>query len=169
MGLTREQKIAVVVAITACAFAYIHITKRYSLLCPVTYTRYFSSSSTTGAAASGSAEAGTRKFTLDELKQYDGTDPTQIFVAVKGKVYRVSPQFYGKGASYNCFAGTEASRNLAKGIIGKDEANADWRNLNEEHMASLESWVAKFEEKYSIVGTIVEDEEYIKKGKEFAP
>ena len=84
-------------------------------------------------------------------------------------MYRVSPQYYGKGQSYNCFAGTDCSRNLGKGIIGKDEANADWRTLNEDHMNTLNSWERRFQEKYVIVGTIVEDDEFMKRGQEFSP
>lgn len=75
------------------------------------------------------------EFTLSELKQYDGTDPTKpILIAIKGiikffiilyiyiwkgKVYDVSSKesFYGPNGPYHTFAGKDASRALAKGVV----------------------------------------------------
>jgi predicted heme/steroid binding protein len=59
-----------------------------------------------------------RDYNAEELKQYDGTDPTKpILLGVKGKIYDVSAkeEFYGPGGAYSAFAGRDASRALAKG------------------------------------------------------
>ena len=38
-------------------------------------------------------EGGERKFTLEELKQYDGKEGSPAYVAYKGKVYDVTDDF----------------------------------------------------------------------------
>eukprot|EP01118_Nematostelium_gracile_P016235 TRINITY_DN6680_c0_g1_i1.p1 TRINITY_DN6680_c0_g1~~TRINITY_DN6680_c0_g1_i1.p1 ORF type:complete len:124 (+),score=32.95 TRINITY_DN6680_c0_g1_i1:45-416(+) len=66
-----------------------------------------------------------RDFKVEELKAYDGSDPTSaILMGVKGKVYDVTggAGFYGPGGAYHAFAGKDASRALAKGIVDPIEA-----------------------------------------------
>lgn len=166
-----NKQVAIAAVVVALSIGYIAATKKWHLFCPVTYTRMFSSSSSSPPQSSTSPVAAPlRKFTTSELKQHTGEeDLTQIYVSVKGNVYRVSAQYYGPGESYHCFAGTDASRNLAKGIIGKDEADADWRNLSPEHMETLNGWEKRFMAKYAVVGTLVEDEEFKKRGAAFSP
>ena len=41
-----------------------------------------------------------RKFTLEELKQYDGRDGRPAYVAFKGKVYDVSDSFLWAGGDH---------------------------------------------------------------------
>lgn len=55
-----------------------------------------------------------------DLSQYDGSDPSKpIYVAIKGKVFDVTPkrEMYGPGAGYNIFAGKDASKGLGKLIF----------------------------------------------------
>lgn len=60
------------------------------------------------------------EFTLQDLRQYNGTDPNKpILLAVKGIVYDVSSKadMYGPGKAYNCFVGKDATRMLAKSSL----------------------------------------------------
>ena len=107
-----------------------------------------------------------RGFTAAELQLCKGEKGQPLYVGVKGVIYSVSPQFYGPGAAYDCFAGVEASRNLARGTISDNEANASWRCLNETEMETLDGWAERFAEKYEVVGWFVPDEEYEARGKQ---
>jgi hypothetical protein len=84
-------------------------------------------------------------------------------------VYQVAPNFYGPGSPYKCYAGVDCSRNLGKAIVGVGEQNADWRSLSPEHMADLDSWVALFNRKYTVVGWLIEDDEFRKRAEAFEP
>jgi predicted heme/steroid binding protein len=60
-------------------------------------------------------------YTLDELKQYDGTDPQKpIYIAMNGYIYDVSAgrSFYETGGSYHYLAGKDSSQEL--NLIGGD-------------------------------------------------
>eukprot|EP00796_Vickermania_ingenoplastis_P006631 gene6631-4751_t len=96
---------------------------------------------------------------LTDLAQFDGRGENPIYISVKGIVYDCSTgeDFYGEGKAYAVFAGKEVSRCLAKMIIGDEEANAGWNNLTEEHIDCLNSWIAKYKEKYPVVGTFMPD------------
>lgn len=53
------------------------------------------------------------QLTDEELKAYDGSDPSKpIYLAINGTIYDVSNgrNFYGPGGSYHFFAGADASR-----------------------------------------------------------
>ena len=55
--------------------------------------------------------------TVGELRRYDGSDPNlPVLVAAKKRIYDVTRgrDYYGKGGPYNCFAGIDCSRALAK-------------------------------------------------------
>mmetsp|Transcript_29437 Transcript_29437/g.25141 ORF Transcript_29437/g.25141 Transcript_29437/m.25141 type:complete len:86 (-) Transcript_29437:30-287(-) len=62
-------------------------------------------------------------WTVDELKAYDGSGETPILIGVKGRVYNVwtKAALYGPGGGYHIFAGRDASRLLAKGILKDSE------------------------------------------------
>lgn len=78
-------------------------------------------------------------------------------------------QFYGPGSPYEVFAGKEATRCLAKMIIGADEANAGWGNLSDENLSTLNDWIEKYEAKYPVVGHFVPDPDFITRGDAFEP
>eukprot|EP00759_Apiculatamorpha_spiralis_P054020 PhF_6_TR6762/c0_g1_i1/m.9756/K17278/PGRMC1_2; membrane-associated progesterone receptor component len=111
----------------------------------------------------------TTQFTPDKLLEYNGTDGRPIYISVRGVVYDVTPgvDFYGPGAGYSVFAGKDVSRSLGKMSISDTEANAGWDNLSEEHMKVLIEWETKYKSKYQVVGTLVMDEAFVKKGKDF--
>lgn len=85
-----------------------------------------------------------------------------LLIAVTGKVFDVSFggfEMYKPGATYNLFAGKDASKALAK-MSFKDEdlASRDLSDLTETQKQTLDDWVAKFENKrlYPVVGDITD-------------
>ena len=51
-----------------------------------------------------------RDFTIEQLREFDGSNDKPIYIALRGEVYDVSSasDFYGEGSGYHCFAGREA-------------------------------------------------------------
>jgi hypothetical protein len=100
-----------------------------------------------------------RGFTAADLSQHRGDrgDPSDILVSVKGVVYRVTPQHYGPGATYECFAGSEASYRLGMSLLGRKHENRDWRGgvLDEEEQATLDQWAKAFARKYTVAGWFI--------------
>lgn len=100
-----------------------------------------------------------RDFTLEQLRECDGTNEKPIYIALKREVYNVSSavDFYGPEGSYSCFAGREASRAMAKLSFDEKELN----NLKLDDISaferdSLEGWIEKFKHyrDYPIVGKV---------------
>lgn len=96
-----------------------------------------------------------RGFTLEELEEWDGVRKPLAFMGIKGVIYSVSLDFYGKGAAYNAFAGRDSSRHLGKTVVGRTEANADWTRLSQGHLGVLQDWDDKLSCKYAPVGWII--------------
>lgn len=97
------------------------------------------------------------EITLDQLKQYDGSDPSKpIYIGVKGRVFDVSTaqSFYGPGGSYAMFAGKDASRALAKMSKNDEDVIGSLDGLTEKELGVLADWERKFEAKYPIVGSL---------------
>lgn len=97
------------------------------------------------------------ELTLNQLKQYDGTDPSKpIYIAVKGRIFNVTTgkSFYGPGGDYSMFAGKDASRALAKMSKNDEDVIGSLHGLTEKELDVLSDWETKFEAKYPIVGTI---------------
>lgn len=103
-----------------------------------------------------------RGYTREQLAQYDGVKNERILMSVKMKVYEVAPHFYGPGQHYHIFAGTEASRALAKADLTGKYLNQYWVNCTEEELEVLEEYVEKFNLKYPVVGWYVADEAFYK-------
>ncbi|CDP21112.1 unnamed protein product [Coffea canephora] len=98
-------------------------------------------------------------FTLQQLKQYDGSDPSKpIYVAVKGQVFDVTAgkSFYGPGGSYCMFAGKDASRALAKMSKNDEDVIGSLDGLSEKEIQTLDDWEKKFEAKYPVVGSLAD-------------
>ncbi|KAL3500279.1 hypothetical protein ACH5RR_039372 [Cinchona calisaya] len=98
-------------------------------------------------------------FTLQQLKQYDGSDPSKpIYVAVKGRVFDVAAgrSFYGPGGSYSMFAGKDASRALAKMSKNEEDVIGSLDGLSEKEIQTLNDWETKFQAKYPVVGSVAE-------------
>mmetsp|Transcript_15243 Transcript_15243/g.18490 ORF Transcript_15243/g.18490 Transcript_15243/m.18490 type:complete len:490 (-) Transcript_15243:3244-4713(-) len=98
-----------------------------------------------------------RDFTPQELREFDGRDGKPVYVAAKGVVYDVDPEFYGPDGPYGIMAGRDATRALA--LVSLEQADIDntstddlaWGDLN-----TLEEWIAKFEFKYNRVGYLID-------------
>ena len=93
-------------------------------------------------------------FTVEELRKHDGLEGRELFLGCKGVVYRVDPSFYGEGMAYNAFAGSDASRHLAKVKVGTTELNQTYDDLTEKQMKVLDDWEAKYRQKYTLVGRV---------------
>ncbi|ORY43412.1 cytochrome b5 [Rhizoclosmatium globosum] len=110
------------------------------------------------------ASQGERKLitlTAEELKQYDGSDPSKpIYLAIKGRVYDVSAgeQYYGKNGGYKFFAGVDAARAYITGCF-ETHLIPDLRGLSETEIESLSSWTDFYEkhDKYFYVGQVIHD------------
>ncbi|KAF8196469.1 cytochrome b5 [Pholiota molesta] len=97
--------------------------------------------------------------TTEQLKQYDGSDPTKpIYVAIKGTVFDVSSkaEVYGPGKSYSIFAGKDGSRGLGMSSLKPEDAVADYSKLDEKDMKVLDDWHAFFSKRYNIVGKVID-------------
>ncbi|XP_057959604.1 probable steroid-binding protein 3 [Malania oleifera] len=98
------------------------------------------------------------EFTADQLKQYDGSDPSKpIYMAVKERVFDVTNgrSFYGPGGPYVMFAGNNATRALAKMSKNEEDICASLDGLSEKEIGVLNDWEKKFEAKYPVVGRFV--------------
>ena len=100
-----------------------------------------------------------RDFTLSQLREFDGKANKKIYVALKGDVYDVSAsaEYYGPGSTYDCFAGRDASRAMAKLSFEEAElSNPNLDDLGPFERDVLENWVEKFKymKAYPIVGRL---------------
>lgn len=105
-----------------------------------------------------------RTFTPPTLKPFNGEKDMPVYLAVRGRVYDVSPgrQFYGPGGPYENFAGRDATRGLACGSFDEDMLTKDLQGplddlqgLDPDEMQSLQDWEDRFSEKYLVVGNLV--------------
>lgn len=100
-----------------------------------------------------------RDFTVDQLRENDGSNGKPIYIALKREVFDVSgaPEFYGEGCSYHCFAGREASRAMAKMSFDEEElSNMNITDLGPFDRNILGDWYEKFKyyKCYPVVGKV---------------
>ncbi|KAG0311810.1 hypothetical protein BGZ97_011628 [Linnemannia gamsii] len=97
-----------------------------------------------------------RIFTKEELAEHDGSkgDEGTIYVAIKGTVFDVTAKraMYGPSGGYHCFAGKDASKALGKSSLKPEDCIADYSELTEKELKTMEDWYAFFEKRYAIVG-----------------
>lgn len=106
-----------------------------------------------------------RDFTLQELRQYDGSggnasDPERILVAVNGNVFDMSNarRFYGPGGPYSIFAGRDATRALATFALSEDQFRDEYddcADLNPSQLQQVNEWESNYREKYRVVGKLL--------------
>ncbi|OTA38088.1 hypothetical protein BTJ68_02007 [Hortaea werneckii EXF-2000] len=105
-----------------------------------------------------------KTFTPPTLLPYNGTANQPVYLAVRGRVFDVTPgrNFYGPGGPYQNFAGRDASRGLACGSFDADMLTEDLggpldklEDLGGEEMEALRGWEERFTEKYLVVGKLV--------------
>ncbi|KAL9132008.1 MAG: hypothetical protein Q9175_006630 [Cornicularia normoerica] len=103
-------------------------------------------------------------FTPPTLKPYNGEKDMPVYLAVRGKVFDVTPgkNFYGPGGPYENFAGRDASRGLACGSFDEDMLTKDLygplddlSGLGQDEMQAMQDWEDRFTDKYLVVGKLV--------------
>ena len=62
------------------------------------------------------------RFTMREVRRYDGRDGGPLLMAVDGLVFDVTEgrEFYGEDGCYHSLMGCDATRLLAKGILEQE-------------------------------------------------
>ena len=135
----------------------------FSLFSILVYMRFRPSKSATVLPAPP-APTVFKTFTPPQLKPYNGTNNMPVYLAVRGRVFDVSPgrNFYGPGGPYANFAGRDASRGLACGSFDEDMLTEDLEgpldrleDLGAEEMEAMRGWEERFSEKYLVVGKLV--------------
>lgn len=105
-----------------------------------------------------------KTFTPPTLFPYNGQNDMPVYLAVRGKVFDVTPgkNFYGPGGPYANFAGRDATRGLACGSFDEDMLTKDLNGpldtlsgLGDEEMDALRGWEERFNDKYLVVGKLV--------------
>lgn len=105
-----------------------------------------------------------KTFTPPTLEPYNGLNGQPVYLAVRGKVFDVTPgrNFYGPGGPYANFAGRDASRGLACQSFDADMLTENLKgpldrleDLGNEEMDNLRGWEERFNEKYLVVGKLV--------------
>jgi len=97
-----------------------------------------------------------RQFTVEELKKYDGSNPTSpIYLSCKGIVYDVTrgENFYGLDAPYSNFSGRDSSR--AYGKVDTEEHAWHINDLTLSEKQSLNDWAESFDMKYYVAGKLI--------------
>jgi membrane-associated progesterone receptor component len=100
-----------------------------------------------------------RDFTVEQLREFNGTKGKPIYVGLCREVFDVSSasMFYGEGAGYHCFAGREATRAMAKlSFEESDLASLKDDDFGPFEKNTLEDWYQKFKyyKSYPVVGRV---------------
>lgn len=110
-------------------------------------------------------------FTTEELKQYNGIDANELYLAILGNVFDVTKgaKHYGPGQTYNvfvgecfivhiyvilfcCCLGRDASRNFIDGRFNTEDVSDDIINFSGSELLSLRDWLKFYEKEYNKVG-----------------
>ena len=100
-------------------------------------------------------EKNLRKFTEKQLLEFNGSDSAKpIYLAIKGTVFDVtaSRETYTPPKGYSVFAGRDASKALGKSSLKPEDCIADFSELDNEQLSTLNKWVEFFTNKYPVVG-----------------
>jgi len=113
------------------------------------------------------------EWTVEELKFYDGSNDLKgpLLIAVDGGVYNCHKgrHFYGPGCEYHVFAGRDATRLLAKGLLEEETPEDMKQPLSYVERAALAGWLLTFKAKYEFVGRLAGVEDTLSAGVEAAP
>ncbi|GLE07378.1 hypothetical protein PINS_up017540 [Pythium insidiosum] len=142
---------ATLVAVLAFSWPTIELQLRASgVACPWPFSLFHESAATHGP----------KRYTLDELRQYDGSNADlPILLSIGGKVLDVSKgaKFYGPGKTYHQFAGTACTRALALSSLDKKDINDDVSDFTDEQRKDMEETLQFYLEKYPVVGELARD------------
>eukprot|EP00397_Hematodinium_sp_SG-2012_P055214 GEMP01067206.1.p1 GENE.GEMP01067206.1~~GEMP01067206.1.p1 ORF type:complete len:212 (-),score=37.83 GEMP01067206.1:542-1177(-) len=104
-------------------------------------------------------------FTASQLREFDGTNGSPIYIALQGKVYDVSSRrdLYGEGTGYNRFAGRNATRSFAKvSLDPEDIGSSDLSDCSAPaNIKALSEFVAKYSATYPIIGDFETSDEFV--------
>mmetsp|Transcript_38239 Transcript_38239/g.77204 ORF Transcript_38239/g.77204 Transcript_38239/m.77204 type:complete len:216 (+) Transcript_38239:169-816(+) len=97
-------------------------------------------------------------WTETELREYDGVKDMRgpLLVAADSLVFNAykGRHFYGPGCEYHIFAGRDATRLLAKGLLLEESPESSEQPLNLAERAALAAWVMTLKSKYEVVGRL---------------
>jgi membrane-associated progesterone receptor component len=102
-----------------------------------------------------------REITLDKLSTYNGSNNDAVWIGINGLVYDVTSrrEMYssGSGGSYGIFAGTDATRGLAKSSLKADDLLplGSLDGLTDKELKTLSEWEAYYRKRYKIIGKLV--------------
>lgn len=103
-----------------------------------------------------------RDYTRSELRPFNGVDNPRhtVFVGLNSNVYDVTLlgwEHYGPEGGYAQFAGRDASKALAKmSFLDEDLDDPRLDDVTPEQRAALANWAARFDQKYPIVGKLLD-------------
>lgn len=112
-------------------------------------------------AAQRAALQAQKSYTMNDLRRYRGINGGAILVAVDGNVFDVTEgrSFYGPGGEYPSLTGCNATRLLAKGILGPESEEESKKPLSSGEIRDLIQWVHHFNFKYGpALGPLVDSE-----------
>lgn len=94
---------------------------------------------------------------LEELARY--RNGSKVYVGLCGLVYDVSSSkdLYGEGGNYHVFAGRDATRALAYGVLEEAkvlERPGDQSDMGTNQFMALDDWIEQFEEKYPVIARL---------------
>ncbi|GLE00653.1 hypothetical protein PINS_up009410 [Pythium insidiosum] len=100
--------------------------------------------------------------TKAELRRFNGVDDERrtCLVALNGVIYDVTANgwdHYGPDGTYSLFAGRDASVALARMSLDPEVLeNTQLEELTEEERKTLADWATRFQQKYSVVGKLLD-------------
>ena len=96
-----------------------------------------------------------KRMRASDLREFDGSNGRKIYVGADGLVFDVTKarDLYGSGGTYAAFAGRDASRMLARGVLATND-DEDRAPLSLTQRAALKAWVAALQSKYEVVGAL---------------
>ncbi|GKT90898.1 progesterone binding protein [Colletotrichum tofieldiae] len=81
--------------------------------------------------------------------------PLRSWQRPMGIVYDVTGnKAYQPGASYNVFAGKDASRALGKTSTKAEDVSPEWQDLPDKEKGVLNDWITFFSKRYNVVGRV---------------
>lgn len=100
-----------------------------------------------------------RDFTIDQLREFNGEGGKPIYIGMCGEVFDCSDavDFYGPGNAYNCFAGRDSTRAMARlSFEEEDLSNPSVEGLGAFERSTLDDWYQKFKyyKCYPVVGKV---------------
>jgi predicted heme/steroid binding protein len=137
------------------------INARTEVLCFLINRARKNAAAKTSTADTSATVSQRKRFSLEDLAQYDGIRRPEVFIAVKGKVYDVSKKIklYGPGGSYHLMAGHDASLSLAHmkrdpSLLDFPPTHPCFETLEPKRRKTMQEWADLFAKKYPCKGVV---------------